>query len=646
MSQQHTSETVIHVSGEDLKSLGLEDGKMRVGAYAIRFSDASEKDLTGEYFTKSTNFGNKNGDGAIAMFNHGQPIRSGLEPFADLAFGEVKTKVDEFGLFAETVLDVSDKYQKAIADMCAAGKLRWSSGSASHVVKKSKEGEIKRWPIVEFSFTPTPAEPRLPAIMPMKSLPISDEAVAEISKAIGIETKEDDKTVKVEITVKTAPVDNGERASAQAQPRITMSDKTPEQLAEEQKNAINAAVKSRGDEVNEILAVATRFNCVQKAQEFIKDGKSLGDFNKHLLNDHLKAGKPVDFDAGRIGMSDKEAGQFSVLKAISEMAKNGRLSGLEKEASDAAMKLGGHDIKGLGFVIPDDVLRAPVSLRGHAVKTNTIGSNPNGGYLMQPELGPLIELLRNKPRVVEAGATTLSGLVGDVYLPRQNGASTAYWVSENGALTDSNATFEQVKLTPKRLGASIPYSNSFLAQSSVDAESVIRNDAVMVLALAKDLAALHGTGVNGQPLGLQNTPNVDASVTYSGAATWAKVIASETAVTTNNADIGNMAFMLSAAAVGKWKGIARASNYPVYLIGDDMTANGYKVFRTNQISGDVSFFGVWSQLYLASWAGLRVIIDPYTDAKSDLVHVTFNELCDIAVRQPKAFTVSTDTAAA
>jgi len=107
-----------------------------------------------------------------------------------------------------------------------------------------------------------------------------------------------------------------------------------------------------------------------------------------------------------------------------------------------------------------------------------------------------------------------------------------------------------------------------------------------------------------------------------------------------------MAFILSAATVGKWKTILRDSVAGAgYLIGDGMTANGYSVFRTNQVEGNLSFFGVFNQLVMASWAGLEVVVDPYTLAGDGQVKITVNELCDIAVRQPLAFNVSTDSAA-
>src|SRR5690348_17930773 len=37
----------------------------------------------------------------------------------------------------------ANAYEKAIADLCAKGKLRWSTGTAQHLMQKTAEGEIR-----------------------------------------------------------------------------------------------------------------------------------------------------------------------------------------------------------------------------------------------------------------------------------------------------------------------------------------------------------------------------------------------------------------------------------------------------------------------------------------------------------------------
>ena len=144
--------------GEAIKAL---DDKGKVGGYLVRFQKDSEVDLQGEYFTAKTYLGATDGDGADVLFHHGIPVGKGLESLAEHIFkNPVKTKRDEVGIWAETVLDQADDYEKKVYALIKAGKLGWSSGSTQRVVRKSADGEITRWPIIEASITHTPCEPQ------------------------------------------------------------------------------------------------------------------------------------------------------------------------------------------------------------------------------------------------------------------------------------------------------------------------------------------------------------------------------------------------------------------------------------------------------------------------------------------------------
>jgi HK97 family phage major capsid protein len=140
-------------------ALKAQDDGGTVGGYLVRFSDGEERDLTGEYFTSKTYLGPRDGDGADCLFHHGFPVREGLEHLAEEWFSPIKTQRDDVGIWAETVLDLSDEYQKKIHEMVQAGRLAWSSGSAGHMVRKASDGKIERWPIIEGSLTFAAAQP-------------------------------------------------------------------------------------------------------------------------------------------------------------------------------------------------------------------------------------------------------------------------------------------------------------------------------------------------------------------------------------------------------------------------------------------------------------------------------------------------------
>lgn len=149
-------ETLTFYGGE-IKALG--DG--RIGGYLVRFGDADKTDLEGEFFTRDTDFDLEIGEvNRTSVYYH-----HGLDPVIKqrkIGTGEVRY-ADDVGLWVEAQLEIRDQYESAIYDMVKTGKLGWSSGTAPHLMAKSA-GHITRWPIVEASITPTPAEPRAHAV--------------------------------------------------------------------------------------------------------------------------------------------------------------------------------------------------------------------------------------------------------------------------------------------------------------------------------------------------------------------------------------------------------------------------------------------------------------------------------------------------
>lgn len=404
----------------------------------------------------------------------------------------------------------------------------------------------------------------------------------------------------------------------------------------------------------EIDAIADRLK-TDGVRELAKNAKADGwpidQFRREVLEKHYNA-KPISVGSTDIGASEKEVKEFSFMRCVRLKAQKRNLDGLEKEMCDAAAKVMRRELSSAeSFVIPTEVSRYhdELSLKRMLMqRAQNVGAGAAGGFTVETQYGSLIELLRNKTALGQMGITIIDGLVGDFVMPTQTGGCTAYWVSETGTITDSEATFGQKAMVPHRLGASVPFTMQFLAQTSLAAESFLRNELDTVLALKKDSAGLLGTGVGGEPLGLANTTGINATVTYGGAATWADIVEHETGIAVDNADIGSMGFIIDAATCGKWKTILKDSVAGAgYLLSENMTANGYPVKRSNQISAaHQSFFGVWSQLLLGVWAGREVTVDNVTLAKQGQHQIIINEFCDYLVRQPLAFNVSTDSAAA
>ena len=216
---------------------------------------------------------------------------------------------------------------------------------------------------------------------------------------------------------------------------------------------------------------------------------------------------------------------------------------------------------------------------------------------------------------------------------------------------------DQIAASPKRVGCTGTYSKQLVLQSSIDIEGFMRDDFLKVLGVMWDRLILNGQGAASEPLGILNTPGV-GSVTFGAAASWASLVAFETAVTSLSADVGPGGFVTSPAARGKLKtaakllvGATTVAAFPLWEDGDDDAepwvgrVAGYPAVSTNQMPGNQMLFGVFSEVLHLLWGGLDVVVDPFTLAKNAEVAITVNSWGDVVLRHPQCFTVSSDSAA-
>lgn len=352
-----------------------------------------------------------------------------------------------------------------------------------------------------------------------------------------------------------------------------------------------------------------------------------------------------------IGVSEKEQGEYSVGRAIRYCIEKevNVPDALEGEVHRAMEKVMTDCQRQGGFIIPpDSILRDNKSARHARANEMQVGVFGSGGALVPTELRPnVIELLRNKMVTDELGVVTMGGLFGNVSFPRQVASSTVYSVAEIAALTKSSPILDQISVNPKRVGVTGEYSRQLLLQSAIDVESFLNNDQLLQLALKWDYLTMFGSGSASEPLGIFNTPGI-GSVTFGGAATFAKIVSFETALATLNADMGNMGYVTTPAARGTLKSAAKllvgATTVAAVPIWDNAEMNGYKSLATNQIINNLCAFGNWGDALRCLWGGIEVVLNPYSRDTEGLVRLTMNTFGDIAVRHAASFAVSSDSA--
>ncbi|MYD37777.1 MAG: phage major capsid protein [Chloroflexi bacterium] len=180
----------------------------RIGGYLIVWGESRQRDLQGEYFTPQTDVGLDWYEQRPVLYQHG--LDGSLKA---AVIGVIDTlRVDDTGLWAEAQLDLHKRYVRAVQRLVERGVLNWSSGSLPHLVEVSAEGQIKRWPIVEGSLTPTPAEPRHTDVRTLQSaykalgLDMSRLGLAGAATSDASHEKGQDMTQQTQAPLKRLPI--------------------------------------------------------------------------------------------------------------------------------------------------------------------------------------------------------------------------------------------------------------------------------------------------------------------------------------------------------------------------------------------------------------------------------------------------------
>lgn len=437
------------------------------------------------------------------------------------------------------------------------------------------------------------------------------------------------------------------------------------------------------ERTREIGAIGKQLGMAELAERAIEAGTSLEAFRAQVIKTQVDSGAIRQAESAEIGMSQRDIGQFSFMRALlaaADPANAAKIAPFELECSRAAQDRRGNSrdnkLREAAVTIPVDVLRAGISLNSQeaasaqrqlnsqAFARNLVAGTPTaGGNTVATELwgSSFIELLRNALVLDRMGVTMLRDLNGNIAIPSQTGAATGYWVTEDNAPTESQQTLGQVPLTPKTVGAYTDYSRRLLLQSSIDVEAFVRADLAAIIAQALLAAAINGPGTGGAPTGILNTAGIGsvAMGTNGAVPTYGMYVDLETAVAAANADVGNLAYLTNAKVRGKSRKteeFATTNGRPVWTNGSERgigSVLGYDAYVTNAVPSDLTkgsasgicsaaIFGNWSDLIIGMWGGLDVMLDPYTGSISGTKRVVALQDVDMAVRRLASFAAVKD----
>jgi len=387
------------------------------------------------------------------------------------------------------------------------------------------------------------------------------------------------------------------RALVELEKHKTMQDEKEKEVQEE--------TVEKTDEVQEDKEVPTQEEVEKKntdtedekeQEETVeKSDEEVVDEDKDKDNDVESEDKKEDKEEARsarthkhININTMKEQRFSLLKAIRNVAENRQLDNVTAAVCNEGMKeMRAAGLNTVGQIyIPTMETRAAVSVASEGVD------------VVATDLYDIIEPLRAKNVLVQAGAKFYTGLTNNAQIPVMTG-SNVNWAGETAAATDGNVLYNNVTLTPKRLTAYVDISKMLLAQDSIGVETAIRQDLINAINSKLENTIL-GKGAKSAttPAGIFNGKTPTKVTDFEG------LVGLEAKVEEANV-LGGISYIASPSARASFRNMMKGSRGTAQLAYVDGALDGTPVYSTSNVEAKTFVVGDFSNLAIGSWGGIN-----------------------------------------
>lgn len=481
---------------------------------------------------------------------------------------------------------------------------------------------------------------------------------------IGVGRAEADETITR--TAAKPAAESTNKKGIQIMDKPTTAGYTAEQKMKIREMASAAHVS--GEEVADILTSERSFEEIRE--------ELLNRREKYLAELAKKPAKPAEEARAVIDEGDKakirQKYDFAkVLRYYAEVAESKYSSidiGFEREISDELAKQTGRAVQGI--LLPDFVgNRAAANQSDGTLTLGTPAYNTDGAAGGITGIGGagknIIATMLLSGQFIDAlvatlvlreqlGAEVLTGLVGNISIPK-GGSITGGWISsEGGNAAKKNPTFGQITATPHTYGAYVDITRKLLLQSSVNVQAKVLEWLMYACANGLETAAFQGSGTAGQPTGLCTTLT---GMAWSNAPTFDKIVDLIAATKIANSYKPSMKFVGNS---GVWAKLAKTRDYEVLTDGAETSKNvgaiggsvrlldtatnkviGRDFVEANLMPDAKLLFGDFTQLTVCLWSGTDIIVDPYANDTNGGLRLVALQDSDILIKRPESFGLAT-----
>lgn len=378
-----------------------------------------------------------------------------------------------------------------------------------------------------------------------------------------------------------------------------------------QENKNNKGDNNMSNEVLEIIELAKSAGKEAQGLEAIKNGTSLSEFSKSLI-------EQSKITQAQNVITKKDELCFSLANYAKSV-----MSG--KSEGDIEFAYGNN-----GYIIPNEFFnrfdKSVTKDNQGIIPTHLRADRFIEGVIAESNILGMCDIL--------------SGLSGNVDIPKDDSQISAYWVKEGEATTESKITTSKITLTPSTIKAKIKVSRQMMGMSALALESYIINSIKTAIKNKLENDLLYGEGNDASPIkGLFNASGVQSITDYFTKPDYAKTLEFAGKIADSNLNLDNTCFLANSKAMTKLQttplDAQSTNNYLLNQTRDYLA--GYRFYMNNLVKDNNIIFGDFKNLIVGTWGSLQVLAT--RDEEGDL---TFTGFYDIAagIKREKAFVIA------
>ena len=320
--------------------------------------------------------------------------------------------------------------------------------------------------------------------------------------------------------------------------------------------------------------------------------------------------------------------KFSLIKAINDVTNNRSLDEVAKEV----VRKGVEEMRKSGLAIAGSIQLPVMETENEEMRANGVLAQTAtaGAENIATEKLDILEPLRANMVMSQAGATYLTGLVGNISIPAYTGSNVA-WAGEVATAANGAGDWSEIKLQPHRLTAYVDVSREFLIQSSNDAEAMLRRDIIAAIGNKLEATILGAdAGTDEKPAGL-----FDGVTAMTTALKFGDIVDAEAELDAANVT-GAYTYILSPKAKAALRTLSKDAGSGRFVL-EDGEIEGSKALVSSNVTAKGFVVGDFSDYVIAQWGAIDLVVDNYSKSTEGKVRLVVNAYFDAKPRRSSSF---------